>query len=298
MAKGLPEQHPMNDLQTDSNASESATEIDYLERGARLLSEREKALVRFVRQTFEPGLADRSIRFLQRNIGSIWIEHCTRNIRNVHGLSRLPAFEPGKSYILVSNHRSFFDLYTITAYLVYRDILPHRLLFPVRAGFFYDRYEGLAVNGIMSFFAMYPPIFRDRKRLRLNEAALDEVARLARNGGYFIGLHPEGMRNLGDPYELLPAKYGVGQVIARAPEAVVIPAFINGLNNDLPKQVKGNFDKTGDRIHIVFGDPIDFREERSARIGRKQFQRMSERCMQVIRELSKEERAIRERLSR
>ena len=68
-----------------------------------------------------------------------------------------------KSYIVVSNHRSFFDLYVVTAYLVKRG-MPHRLMFPVRSQFFYDKRVGLVVNGLMSFFAMYPPVFRERAR--------------------------------------------------------------------------------------------------------------------------------------
>jgi 1-acyl-sn-glycerol-3-phosphate acyltransferase len=64
---------------------------------------------------------------------------------------------------LVSNHRSFFDLYVVTGYLVKRN-MPHRLVFPVRANFFYDRRLGLFVNGVMSFFAMYPPLFQRRKK--------------------------------------------------------------------------------------------------------------------------------------
>jgi hypothetical protein len=33
--------------------------------------------------------------------------------------------------------------------------------------------------------------------------------------------------------------------------------FILGLGNDLPKQVKGNFDGTGEPITLVFGKPLE-----------------------------------------
>jgi 1-acyl-sn-glycerol-3-phosphate acyltransferase len=274
--------------------SEAQPLTNILSKGAHLLSPREQALIRFVRKTFEPGPADKSIRVMQRALGSFWIEHCTRNVRNVHGLTRLPNLDPKKSYILVSNHRSFFDLYLITSYLVYRDLLPHRILFPVRSNFFYDSYGGLAVNGMMSFFAMYPPIFRERKRLRLNEAALDEVSTILNKGGFFVGLHPEGMRNLGDPYELLPARYGVGRIIADS-NAVVIPAFVNGLGNDIAQQVKGNFNGKGDDVHVVFGEPLDFSELLAQRRTRKLEQRISEKALDAIRALGEEERIIRAR---
>src|SRR5262245_49513740 len=171
-----------------------------------LLSPTEQKQIAFVRKSFEPGALDRAVRLAQRYIGSNWIEHCTKNIRHVHGIDRLPTMDPKKSYLVLSNHRSFFDLYVIAGYLVNRD-MPHRLLFPVRSQFFYDKPIGLFVNGVMSFCAMYPPVFREKHRAALNLASLDETARLLQRGGMFVGLHPEGTRNKDpDPYALLPAQ--------------------------------------------------------------------------------------------
>jgi 1-acyl-sn-glycerol-3-phosphate acyltransferase len=259
------------------------------------LSEIEQRQIAFVRKSFEPGLLDRAVRLAQRYIGSNWIEECTKNIRHVHGLERLPKFDPDRSYLVVSNHRSFFDLYVITGYLVNRD-MPHRLVFPVRSQFFYDRRLGLFVNGVMSFFAMYPPVFRERSRAALNLASLDETVRLLRRGGTFVGLHPEGTRNKGgDPYTLLPAQGGVGRIIQSA-KVDVLPVFINGLGNDLPRQVAGNFTRRGNPIVVVFGEPIDFGgmldEAPSPRLHR----RISEHALERIRLLGDEERAIRARL--
>jgi 1-acyl-sn-glycerol-3-phosphate acyltransferase len=78
------------------------------------LSATEQKQIKFVRSTFEPGVIDRAVRVAQRYIGSNWIEYCTRNIRHVHGLERLPKFDPKMSYLVVANHRSFFDLYVLT----------------------------------------------------------------------------------------------------------------------------------------------------------------------------------------
>jgi len=259
------------------------------------LSATEQAQIRFVKGTFEPGFADRAVRLAQRWIGSNWIEHATKNIRHVHGLERLPKFDPNKSYLVVANHRSFFDLYVVTGYLVNRD-MPHRLVFPVRSQFFYDRRLGLFVNGVMSFFAMYPPVFRERSRAALNLASLDETVRLLRRGGTFVGLHPEGTRNQGDdPYTLLPAQSGVGRVI-QAAKVDVLPVFVNGLGNDLPKQIAGNFTRKGTPIVIHFGAPVDFGglldEAPSPRLHRK----ISEHALEHIRRLGEEEREIRARL--
>jgi 1-acyl-sn-glycerol-3-phosphate acyltransferase len=257
-----------------------------------LLSPVEKKQIAFVQKTFEQGGWDRAVRLAQRYIGSNWIEHCTRNIRHVNGLDRLPAFDRNKSYLVVSNHRSFFDLYVITGYLVNRN-MPHRLVFPVRSGFFYDKPLGLLVNGVMSFFAMYPPVFRERHRAALNLASLDETVRLLQRGGTFVGLHPEGTRNKSDdPYALLPAQSGVGRVI-HAAKVDVLPVFINGLGNDLKRQVAGNFTRKGTPIVVNFGAPVDFGAMLGEAPSPRLHRRISEHALEHIRTLGEEERAIR-----
>jgi 1-acyl-sn-glycerol-3-phosphate acyltransferase len=252
----------------------------------------EKLQIRVIRRSFEPGAVDQTLRWFQKNVGARWIDLCTRNLRHVYGLERLPPLDPKKSYVCVCNHRSFFDLYLVTTLLV-RAGMPHRMLFPVRSNFFYDRPLGFAVNGAMSFFAMYPPIFRERNRATLNLAGIDEVAWLARRGGAFIGMHPEGTRNKdGDPYEFLPAQSGVGRVIRQA-DVEVIPVFINGLVNDIVEQVTSNAKKKGVPIVVVFGKPVDFggllQENPSPRL----YKRIADRSIEAIRELSIEEKAIR-----
>lgn len=268
---------------------------DLLEDFEDALTKTERAQIKFVRGTFDPGLMDKTVRVLQRYVGANWIEASVKNLRKVSGLDRLPAWDPKTSYIVVSNHRSFFDLYVVTAYLVKRG-MPHRLLFPVRSKFFYDHPLGLAVNGAMSFFAMYPPVFRERSRAALNLASLDETVRILRRGGVFLGLHPEGTRNQGaDPYELLPAQGGVGRIIqsARMP---VLPVFINGLGNDLPKQVAGNFTKKGSPITVTFGAPVDFGDMLDQAPSPRLHRKISEHALDAIRNLGEEDKAIRAKL--
>jgi len=252
----------------------------------------EKLQIRVIRSSFEPGAVDQTLRWCQRNVGARWMDLCTKNLRHVYGTERLPTLDPKKSYVCVCNHRSFFDLYMVTTLLVLHG-MPHRMLFPVRSNFFYDRPLGFAVNGVMSFFAMYPPIFRERARAPLNLAGIDEVAWLARRGGAFIGMHPEGTRNKdGDPYEFLPAQSGIGRIIRQA-DVEVIPVFVNGLVNDIVEQVTSNAKKKGVPIVVVFGKPIDFggllQENPSPRL----YKRIADRSIDAIRELSKEEREIR-----
>jgi 1-acyl-sn-glycerol-3-phosphate acyltransferase len=265
---------------------------DLVAGGQKRLSWLERKLIAIVRQTFEPGLFSRVVHYCQRTVGCGWIHHCTKHLRHVHGLDRLPKFELGQSYILIANHRSFFDLYVVFGDLVHRG-LQHRIVFPVRSNFFYDNPLGLLVNGLMSFFAMYPPLFRDRKKALMNPLALEELAYLLRRGGMFAGIHPEGTRKRDDdPYTFLPAQRGVGKVIqdARVP---VIPVFINGLINDLPKQVVSNFDRTGRDIFVVFGQPIEFGDLLDQGKSPKVHQAISDRVMLAVSELGQEERALR-----
>jgi 1-acyl-sn-glycerol-3-phosphate acyltransferase len=173
--------------------------------------------------------------------------------------------------------------------------LPHRLVFPVRANFFYDTPLGFLVNGIMSFFAMYPPIFRDRSKFVLNVDSVGELVWLLQRGGSFAGLHPEGMRNLSDdPYRFLPAQPGIGKVIHEA-KVGVLPVFINGLSNDLGRQVAGNFDGTGKPIVIVFGAPVDFGNLLGRRPSPRVHREIADRALSAISELGREEHAIRAR---
>ena len=265
---------------------------DLAESGRARLSLSERAIIRFVRGTFQRGLVDGAIRKLQQHVGSPWIHHCTKNLRHMHGLERLPVLEQRQSYILVSNHRSFFDLYVIFGDLVRRG-LQHRIVFPVRSTFFYDNPLGLLVNGAMSFFAMYPPLFRERKKLILNPTSLDELSWLLRRGGMFCGIHPEGTRKKDDdPYTFLPAQRGVGRIIqgARVP---VIPVFINGLINDFPRQIESNFDGSGQDIFVVFGEPIDFGSLLDEPPSARAEQRIADRTLEVIGELGQEEKLLR-----
>lgn len=260
------------------------------------LSKTERFQIGFVRKTFEPGTAiDRAVRVLQRHVGANWIEQSIKNLRRVRGVERLPAWDPKSSYIVVSNHRSFFDLYVVTAYLVKRG-MPHRLLFPVRSSFFYDHPLGLAVNGAMSFFAMYPPVFRERSRAALNLASLDETTRILRRGGTFLGLHPEGTRNKGDdPYALLPAQGGVGRII-QSSRAPVIPVFVNGLGNDIVRQVASNFTRTGAPVTVTFGAPVDFGDMLDLPPSPRLHRKISEHALDAIRTLGEEDRALRAEL--
>jgi 1-acyl-sn-glycerol-3-phosphate acyltransferase len=168
-----------------------------------------------------------------------------------------------------------------------------RIVFPVRANFFYDRPVGLFVNGVMSFFAMYPPMFRERSKTALNLMGLDELAWLLQAGGALVGFHPEGTRNKGDPYELLPARTGIGRLVHKA-RVMVVPVFTNGLlPDDLPRQIRSNFDGTGVHIHTVFGAPIDFGDLLDQPASQGTYKRIANVARDALMQLGQEEKQIR-----
>lgn len=235
---------------------------------------------------------DQFCAWCQRVPGAGWVDICTRNIRHTYGQQRLPDFVETDNFVIVSNHRSYFDMFVITMEL-FRNGLRRRALFPVRSGFFYDNPVGWLVNGAMSFWSMYPPVFRDRKRTSLNKLGVSELERALSSTHACLGIHPEGTRGTTpDPYKLLPAKSGVGHIVHRT-HKMVIPAFINGLGNNLPKQVRGNFNKRGEDVVVVFGEPIDFGTLLDEPAGTKTYRRIAQRCMDVVAELGEEEKQLR-----
>lgn len=280
--------------QVEPAKREGSTAADLLRAGEGLLDPIARAQIRFIQKSLRPGRLDRTLRWCQRYIGARWINASLTNLKRVTGEDRLPPLRPEQSFLLVSNHRSFFDLYAVSAHLVANG-LPHRLLFPVRANFFYDNPLGPFVNGVMSFFAMYPPIFRQPSRAALNLAGLDEIVRLLRQGGTFVGVHPEGARKKDDdPYTFLRAQPGIGRLIYHA-GVPVIPVFVNGLGNSIPKQVAGNVTGKGPPVHIVFGAPIDFGALLDAAPSQRAYKRLSEHALEAIGALGQEERELRGR---
>lgn len=272
-----------------------AARPDTFEAAKDRLSWIERLNIRFIRKTFEVRWLNALLMWCQRVPGVFWVHHCTKHIRHVVGLDRISDIAATEGVILVSNHRSFFDMFVVNM-LLYRHGFRQRLLFPVRSNFFYDHLLGFFVNGIMSWFSMYPPIFRDRKRLSLNHTAFSELARAIKLSRRGAGIHPEGRRNLGDdPYALLPAQAGVGRLIHLS-RARVFPIFINGLGNDLVRQVKGNFTKDGTPIVVVFGAPIDFGELLDEPGTSKTYRKVADRLTEVIGALGEEERAFRAKL--
>ncbi|MDB4939061.1 MAG: hypothetical protein JWP87_6033, partial [Labilithrix sp.] len=185
-------------------------------------------LTRFERAAFRiadvlaaPKLTPLSANWNSVVMGAL-IYSCGSRRFHIHGLENLAPFGKKDSILLVANHRSFFDFFTITALLYWRTKLTKRIFFPVRQNFFYDHPLGPAVNFAMSGMRMFPPVMRDKEKKAFNTYSVARcIEELNRPEiGTVLGIHPEGSRNKGDDhYAFLPAQPGVGRVALGATRA-------------------------------------------------------------------------------
>lgn len=231
--------------------------------------------------------------FCQRHIGSFWIYLATYNLMNAFGIENIQNSDPSRPVVLVANHRSFFDMYTVSSVMFRRTTRPIKLFFPVRAKFFYDNPAGWFVNLVMGWWSMYPPFFREEgegEKRKFDRFSVRELIRISSNGrGHIIGFHPEGKRNLSDdPYSFLPAQPGVGKVIVNA-DPQVIPVFIAGLGNDLAKQILGNW-KGGEKVRIWFGEQVDLSKFQGKRDSLRTHKEIADLLMMKIAELGELDR--------
>ena len=233
--------------------------------------------------------------FCQRTLGAGWIQLATYNLMQVYGLEHVEAAARDRPILIVANHRSFFDMYTVSTALFRNTSWRKQLFFPVRGRFFYQGPLGLFVNLVMGWWSMYPPFFATGDKPLPEKRAFDKysfrlLTELCRAGaGNVIGFHPEGTRNKGwNPYSYLRPQPGVGKLIKDATPQV-IPVFIAGLGNDLPKQVLGNW-TGGEKIRIHFGPQIDFSEFLQKRDHVRTHLEIAQHVMRKIAELGEGDR--------
>ncbi len=263
-----------------------------------VLSGFERFAFRWVRRMNQGGWK-RFWTFCQRTLGAGWIHLSTYNLMQVYGLEHVAAAARERPILIVANHRSFFDMYTVSTALFRNTRWRKQLFFPVRGRFFYQSPIGLLVNLVMGWWSMYPPFFATGEKPIPEKRAFDKysfrlLTELCRTGpGNIIGFHPEGKRNRHwNPYSYLRPQPGVGKLIKDA-EPQVIPVFIAGLGNHLPTQVLGNW-SGGEKIRIHFGPLIDFSAFRSKQDHMRTYKEISELVMRKIAELGEQDRAMHE----
>jgi len=205
-----------------------------------------------------------------RSAGAAWVHYCSRNLVRVTNIEVLDALTPNHGVVIASNHRSYADMYLLSSVLLPRCGWIERTYFPVRSEFVYDRILGLFVNALVAGMAMYPPVYRQPVRRALNRNSVTFLVNELGRPGTLVGMHPEGRRGTAaDPYTLLPAQPGLGEIVHRA-RPIVLPVFINGVPRDLFAGLRANFSRNPGpetMITITFGEPMTFEEHRHAPVS-------------------------------
>jgi 1-acyl-sn-glycerol-3-phosphate acyltransferase len=232
-----------------------------------------------------------------RQVSERWMTLGSQHLVVPRGIERLAGLTRQDGILIVSNHRSFFDMYMLMRLLHRHTDLRQPVLCPVRGDFFYERPAGVVVNLFVGGGRMFPPFFRDPHKVDFNKWALAYVAAELRRGGVIVGFHPEGRRNRdGDPYTPLPAQPGVGKLVMET-WPIIVPAFINGMSSNILDDVRANF--TGARKAIaVFGRPIDLAPFREMKNRLASHKRIADRLLEAIFALAVEEREVRASLGR
>lgn len=261
------------------------------------LTRAERATLALNRFLNEQPLAKRLQQAWLTNVNQTLVRHVIgRRVfaENIEWLLEPPS---NRGVVLCLNHRSYFDAY-ITMFAVYERgaVWPRKMYFPVRSNFFYESPAGAVVNLLMGGGVLYPPIFRDNSKAELNRDALRRMVGFLDEPGSLIGLHPEGTRNKGDdPYTLLPAQPGIGQIVLQG-HPLVVPAFINGLSNSYVEDITSTFRRDIRRdnpVIIVFGDALDYTDLSAQKPRAALYKKMSDRIRDRIVELGAREKVLR-----
>ncbi|MGZ6124717.1 MAG: lysophospholipid acyltransferase family protein [Myxococcales bacterium] len=249
-------------------------------------------------------IAFRVMRFLNQGGGSgpawIWqravvtplVGLLVRRRLEVHGLERLANVPEGAPILLVANHRTFFDLFILGWILITHPRLRRRVSFPVRSNFFYERPLGLLMGMLFTGGSMFPPFFRSPAKKSMNRLSLQILLEKLRTPGQLVGFHPEGTRNkTDDPYALLPAQPGAGELALKA-RPVVVPAFILGMTNSFGAELKASWRQRGRPVIAVFGEPVQL-PEIAGNTRLSHHKRFADVLNARIAALGEEERALR-----
>jgi 1-acyl-sn-glycerol-3-phosphate acyltransferase len=262
------------------------------------LSRMEKTALALGRFANEHPLAKRLQFLFLENLSQPWVKAAIARRVYTENLHKLLHLAPDRGVLLASNHRTFFDLWLAMLPLFHNKCAwLEKVFFPVRSTFFYESPAGLLINFAIGGGAMYPPIFRDPRKAARNEKALDRISKFLADPGVLVGIHPEGTRNKGDdPYTLLPAQPGVGQIALRA-APIVIPMFVNGLSNVVAESVLPAWTPGGrnaNPVVIVYGDPIEYSDLASKKPRLALYKNLSDRIHSAIVTLGQREREVRQ----
>jgi 1-acyl-sn-glycerol-3-phosphate acyltransferase len=268
---------------------ESSPDLNRFERAA-------VSLLRFANETPAKRLQKPFHQYFSRH----WVYLTIARRVFVDRIERLLDLNPDRGVLLCSNHRSFFDMYiTMLAMFTYKCEWIERIYFPVRSNFFYERPIGMFLNLAVGGGAMYPPIFRDPAKSAHNADALDRLKQFLSLRGTIVGMHPEGTRNkTDDPYTLLPAQAGVGQILLHA-KPICLPMFINGVGNDFLGDIRVNYTRGAHIEHpviLTFGEPMDYSEFTAKKPRIALYKKSADKINEAIAALGPRDKQLREQI--
>ena len=191
----------------------------------------------------------------------------------VVGTERVPLTGP---VLLASNHLSFIDSIAIPL------MAPRRVGYLAKAEYF----TGTGVKGWLTktvFTALGArPVERDSQRAA--QAALDTVLH-ALNDGEAFGIYPEGTRSRDG--KLARGKTGVAWLALTA-DCPVVPVAVHGTDRVQP--IGAPWPRPA-KVHITFGEPLTFPEQRGqARKGPAR-RVVTDQVMEAIHALSGQEKS-------
>ena len=226
--------------------------------------------------------------FFSRNINGRGILALLGDNLHVDGWEYVRAMSPDRPILVVANHRTFFDLFVVTALLLVRLGRPIRIYFPVRARYFYQTVGGMLLNAIGAHWSMYPPIFMGGSEL--DRGALDELIGLCREGpGHVIGIHPEGTRNRNpDPYSLGKVQPGAGRIILAA-RPQVVPVFVAGISNHMWSVIR-DARRRVNPVRVRFGPLLDLSQFDGLPMKGSSYKTVTDAVMERVRELGEADR--------
>lgn len=165
----------------------------------------------------------------------------------IEGLRNVPSSGP---VILACNHLSFSD--SIFTPLIVR----RRVTFVAKAEYFTGK--GIKGRLMRQFFLSTGTIPVDRSGGKAAQAALDTLLRVLQSGN-IAGIYPEGTRS--PDGRLYRGKTGVAR-LALESGALVVPVAL--MNTD-EIQPTGTLIPSVKRVHMKFGQPLDFSRYASAK---------------------------------
>ena len=235
-------------------------EIEPTQFPSHLLTRTERVAMWVIHRVHQRGIARFLGMFWTRIFGEQFVRFASSHRWRQHNKHVLDSITKEDTILLISNHRTFFDLFVVMTVL--RRQSKHRLgmpcAFPVRAPFFYDHWLGICLNFLSSGGSMYPPVFRDHRKGDLNPIGLNMMKMLLKQPKVCFGLHPEGRRSQSDHiYTIEDIRPGVGVLIQDAPaNLVVLPVFLSGLSNRLGYELSQSFKRaSASPLSIYWGAP-------------------------------------------